>query len=197
MLSSEGMGALPPGLDVRRRFRADEVIRMVEMGILREDDRIELVNGELLMVPPQGPEHGGIKDDLHERLARAYADEDVHVINQRPLVAGDLGLPEPDLAIIRGRARDYLTRHPTGADALLVIEIAKSSQARDREKAADYARGGVPVYWLLDLAERRLDVHEGPLPEAARYRQITSLAEGDEVSLPNLRLRWSVSSLLP
>ena len=191
------MGARPQGLDARWRFRADDVLRMIDLGIIGDDDRVELVNGELLIVPLHGPEHRGIKDDLHARLARAYADREVHVLNQGPLVAGELGLPEPDLAIIRGPARDYLARHPTGADALLVIEIAKSSQARDREKAADYARGAVPVYWLLDLAERRLDVHEGPLPDAGRYRQVTSLSEDDDAALPELPLRWRVASMLP
>lgn len=170
---------------------------MIETGILAEDDRVELVNGELLMVPPQGPEHRAIKDDLNERLVIAYADRDVHVMNQGPLVAGPMGLPEPDLAVVRGRARDYLEHHPKGGDALLVIEIAKTSQARDEAKAADYARGGVGVYWLLDLAAGRLDVHEEPLVDAGRYRKTTSLARDDEVALPEIDARWQVGSLLP
>jgi Uma2 family endonuclease len=181
----------------RWRCSADDFLRMVQAGIFAEEDHIELVRGEILQVPPQGPEHRSIKDDLHARLADAYRGRDVHVLNQGPLRAGPEGLPEPDLAILRGRARDYLRRHPEGADTLLVIEIAKSSQPRDRAKATDYARGGVPLYWLLDLDGRMLDVYSEPDPERGRYRRLVSLGEGDGVTLPELGIEWPVASLLP
>lgn len=132
-----------------------------------------------------------------QRLVLAYAGHFVHILDQRSLLPGDIGLPEPDLAVIRGRSRDYLTRHPAAADALLVIEIAKSSQARDRAKAADYARGGAPIYWLVDLESRRLDLYEGPIAEVGRYRSVSSLSETEMVSLPRIDLRWTVASLLP
>lgn len=170
---------------------------MVEDGILCEEDHVELVEGEILMVPPQGPEHRAIKADLHERLADAYRGKTVHVIDQDPLRAGSRGLPEADLAVIRGRPRDYLSSYPTGDASVLVIEIAKTSQARDRAKATDYAVGGVPVYWLLDLVARRLDVHVEPDRAAGRYRRVVSLGEDDLVELPELGERWSVRSLLP
>jgi len=111
----------------RRRFSAEEFVRMVDAGVFREEDRVELVRGEILQVTPQGPEHRGLKDDLHSRLDRAYREHDVHGLDQGPLRAGPLGLPEPDLALVRGRARDYLKRHPEASEALLVIEIAKTS----------------------------------------------------------------------
>jgi Uma2 family endonuclease len=170
---------------------------MVDAGIFGEDDRVELVQGEILEVTPQGPEHRTLKDELHERLADAYRGRDAHVLNQGPLRAGPEGLPEPDLAVIRGARRDYLKRHPGGADALLVVEIAKTSQERDRAKAVDYARGGVPIYWLLDLEARTLDVFSEPDAERGRYRRLASLGEADEVALPNLDVRWRVGSLLP
>ncbi len=100
-------------------------------------------------------------------------------------------------AVIRGRVRDYLHRHPDATDALLVVEIAKSSQDRDRAKATDYALGGVPVYWLLDIEARTLDVYAEPDRDRGRYRRTVSLAETDRVALPERAIEWSVATLLP
>lgn len=181
----------------RRRFAVDDVLRMIADGIFGEDERIELVQGEILVVNPQGPDHRGIKDDLNKRLVLAYAARDVHILNQGPVRAGAHGLPEPDLAVVRGAARQYLEHHPTGADLLLVIELAKSSQARDHDKATDYAAGGVPLYWLVDLVARVVEVHSDPDAALGRYRSVQVLDEDDELSLPELDVRWSVASLLP
>ena len=169
---------------------------MVEAGIFREDDRVELVGGEVLEVTPQGPDHRVLKDELHARLAEAYGAVEVHILDQGPLRAGPIGLPEPDLAVIRGRARNYLQRHPEGSDALLVVEIATPSQVRDRAMATDYARGGVPVYWLVDLVARSVDVYSDPDRERGRYRRMESLGEADDLTLPELEEKWKVASLL-
>jgi Uma2 family endonuclease len=181
----------------RRRFGVDEVLRMIADGIFGEDERVELVQGEILSVNPQGPDHGSLKDELHARLAGAYAGRDVHILNQRPVRAGARGLPEPDLAVVRGAARNYLDHHPTGTDLVLVVELAKTSQARDRDKAADYAAGGVTSYWLVDLVTRVVEVHSDPDAELGRFRSVVVLDDEDELALPELDLRWSVASLLP
>jgi Uma2 family endonuclease len=180
----------------RYRFTAAEFLRMIDAGVFRDDERIELVRGDILEVTPQGPEHRGLKDDLHARLVAGYREQNVHVLDQGPLLAGARGVPEPDLAVIRGRARDYLKRHPDASEALLVIEIAKTSQERDRTKAADYASGGAPVYWLLDLEARTLDVYTDPDREHGRYRRIVSLGDDENVSLPEIDETWTVASLL-
>jgi Uma2 family endonuclease len=181
----------------RHHFSTEDVLRMVDAGVLHEDDHVELVEGEVLEMTPQGPEHRSLKDELHARLADAYRGQSVHVLNQGPVLATSDSLPEPDLAVIRGRARDYLDRHPAGTDAVLVVEIAKTSQERDRAKAAVYARGEVPVYWLLDIAARTLDVYTEPDRERGRYRRLVSLRETEDAVLPELGATWSVASLLP
>ncbi len=170
---------------------------MIDAGILTEGDRVELVEGELLTVNPQGSDHRALKDELNRRLLVAYAQSDVHVLNQGPVVAGPFGLPEPDLAVVRGAERAYLHRHPTGADLVLVIELTKTSHARDRAKVNDYARGGVPVVWLLDLRDRVLEVFADPDPELGPYRSHEVLDEDHDVALPELALRLAVASLLP
>ena len=183
--------------DPHWRFTPEQVLRMAEVGILDEDDRVELVRGELLEMAPQSPEHGTLKDRLYRRLLEAYRDRDVNILGQRPLRTGPDGLPEPDLAVLRGPDTTYLHRHPEGTEALLVVEIAMTSHGRDRRKATDYARGGVPTYWLLDIVGRTLDVHTEPDRERSLYRLVASLNETDSVTLPELGIEWKVATLLP
>ena len=146
---------------------------------------------------PQGPDHRTLKDELHRRLLAAYTGKDVHVLNQGPIIAGPIGLPEPDLAVVRGTERAYLERHPTGSDLVLVVELTKTSHIRDRAKLHDYARGGVPVYWLVDLRARALEVFRDPDPESGSFRTHEILEEDDDVELPELTVRFSVASLRP
>lgn len=195
VLASRPMGSAAEEL---RRFTADEYLRMIDAGVLSDGDRVELVDGEILTVAPQGPEHRSMRVELRERLEAAYRELTVHVDDQGPLRAGDRGVPEPDLAVIRGRPRDYLQAHPRGEDALLVVELAKTSLARDRAKAADYARGAVPVYWLLDLEARVLEVHTRPDAGSGRYRSVAVLREDESVELPGLdAISWRVATMLP
>lgn len=187
----------PDSAGERRRFLVREVLAMIDAGILTQDDRVELVEGELLIVNPPGPDHRAIKDELHRRLLAAHAGKDAHVLNRGPVIAGPIGLPEPDLAVVRGTERAYLDRHPTGSDLVLVVELTKTSHVRDRAKVHDYARGDVPVYWLVDLHARTLEVFRDPHPESGSFGAHEILDEADDVELPELTLRFSVASLLP
>lgn len=166
---------------------------MVEAGVLGDDEPYELIGGQLIVVPPQGPEHSVTNTELRDRLLEAYRGRG-HVREEKPLQVSDLSLPEPDLAVVRGAIRDYASAHPFGTDAILVIETAVSSHEADRAKAAEYARGGVAVYWLLDVPARRLEAHTEPQPDG-RYRVVRVLAGADEVEVPELDVRWPVSDL--
>lgn len=177
-----------------RRFTADEVLRMVDAGILAEDEPVELIEGELVVVTPQGPPHASVTTALRDRLVAAYGAGFV-VREDKPLIAGESSLPEPDIAVVRGVHRDFGKRHPRGDEALLVIEVARTSLAMDRSKAATYARAGVPIYWLLDLDAGRLEVHTDPRPDG-RYGRVRVLAGEDEVALPERELAWRVCELL-
>ena len=122
----------------RRRFTVAEVERMVETGLLAEDEPVQLIEGELILMSPQGPEHSAITEDLAERLRGAYRDVG-HPRVQSPVLASDMSMPEPDIAVVRGARRDYLHAHPKASDTLLVVEIAMTSQRVDRTKAKVYA----------------------------------------------------------
>jgi Uma2 family endonuclease len=88
-----------------------------------------------------------------------------------------------------------MAMHPTGAQVVLVVEVARTSQAIDRRKVRAYATIGVSVYWLLDLAARRLEVRSEP--DGDEYRSTRLLGEGDSAGLPEASISWTVASLLP
>jgi Uma2 family endonuclease len=184
--------AQPP---TTRRFSADEAMRMVELGILGEDEHVELLDGRFVEMTPQGVPHSKALLELGERLRGAYRGRG-YVREQQPLVSRPYDLPEPDIAVIRGRIADY-GDHPKGADAILVIEVAWSSQRIDRQKASVYAAGAVQTYWLLDLAARRLEVRTTPVDGAY---QVTRILDEDDVVAPpesSSDVRWTVRDLLP
>jgi Uma2 family endonuclease len=177
----------------RHRFTVEEIERMAEAGAFDEGPKVELLDGELVDVSPQGPEHATLHSWLGDRLASAYA-ERAHVRRQCPVRAGSRSLPEPDVAVIRGNVRDYRARHPEGRDLVLAVEVSVSSQALDRQKARIYAAAGVPVYWLLDVAAKTLTVHDDP--SETGYARSSVLSAADEVELPGTAIRWRVGDLL-
>ncbi len=180
--------------ELRRKITTDEVLAMVRAGILGEDDRVELIEGELLTMSPQDPIHASAVQRLNARLLRAYGDG-FQIRVQLPLVASQTSLPEPDLAVVRGDEHAFEERHPSGSDAALVVEVTWTTAQRDKEKARLYASAAVPVYWRLDLEHRRLEVHERPAPDGV-YTQVVALGEGDEVEVPGRGVIWKVADLL-
>jgi len=113
------------------------------------------------------------------------------IIAEKPSVAADIARALGGFT----RHDDYFESHPTGRDALLVVELAWSSQRIDRRKAAIYAAGGVEVYWLIDLAARKLELRTTPVDGAYQVTRI--LGEDDVVPLPESDVRWTVRELLP
>lgn len=177
----------------RHRFTVEEIERMAEVGAFDDGPKVELLDGELVDVSPQGPEHAALHTWLGDRLAAAYP-ASFHVRRQCPMRAGARSLPEPDVAVVRGEVRDYLDHHPQGRDLVLAVEVSLSSQAIDRAKARIYAAAGVPVYWWLDVAARSLTVHEEPSPTGYAHTSVVSAA--DEVDVPGTASRWQVGDLI-
>jgi Uma2 family endonuclease len=168
---------------------------MVAAGVLREDESLELFDGRLVVVSPQGPQHNFCLETIADRI-RDIAGSSSIIREEKPLVAGDYSLPEPDVAMVRGRRIDFRSRHPRPAECELIVEVSHTSQRRHREKISIYARYGAPVYWLVDLESRRLEVHSTPT-EDGRYASVALLSEDDEVEVPGREIRWRVSDLLP
>lgn len=178
----------------RKRFLADEVLRMVELGLLN-DENVELLQGELVVVNAQGPIHASLTVDLHRALERAFGDE-FHLRDHTSVRATLDSLPEPDVAVVRGQPRDYRERLPGPKDVVLVVEVSDSSLRRDRRKAEIYAAAGFPVYWLVDVDARRLEVRTNPQPDGV-YAKTDVLGEDGEVEVPLTQRTLKVAVLLP
>jgi Uma2 family endonuclease len=167
-----------PETPTRRRFDVDAYHGMAEAGILSPEDRVELIDGEIIEMAPIGSAHGGMTNRLTRLVAQAVADGRVLVSVQGLLHLDAHSELQHDLMLLRPRADDYTTSHPTAADVLLVVEVADSPLAYDRgPKLALYARHGVPEVWILDLAGRALEVCREPGGDgyADRRRQTTSM----------------------
>lgn len=178
-----------------RTFTRDELARMIEAGVFADDTRrIELLHGRLLVVPPEGPPHAVTATDLRDRMIAAYAGR-AHIRDAKPLDCGEREQPEPDLAAVVGVPRDYADRHPRGDETLLVVEISRTTLARDHEKAAVYASAFVPEYWLVDLPNRRLELHRDPRGDRYAFVQIHD--EHTELELPGTSTRVRIADILP
>ncbi|MDP3938154.1 MAG: Uma2 family endonuclease [Deltaproteobacteria bacterium] len=160
------------------RFTVDEYHRMGEAGVFHEDDRVELIDGHVVAMTPIGPAHGGCVNRLTMLFAPPLAGREATLSVQNPLVLAEHQEPQPDVAVLRYRADGYQTGHPRALDTLLVVEVADTSLAYDRDvKLPRYARAAVPEVWLVDLAGDAIVVHREPSPD--RYRDIVTLTRGD------------------
>lgn len=171
-----------------------EYHKMGETGCLSPDERVELIQGEILPMTPIDPLHAAAVDQatmLFTELFRA-----THVVRiQGPIGLGELSEPEPDLVLIPlevARAALRERRHPEQVD--LVVEVSNTSLAFDRGgKARLYAQGGLPHYWIVNLRERQLEVHSQPA--AGLYQRISRLRPGQIVELLGRSL--AVEDLFP
>lgn len=159
-----------------RPLTADEVLRMVDAGILGEDEPVELLQGVLTAVSAKTPAHEAVKMRLHEWLAPGVLAGRHAVRIEAPLIVKDrTSLPEPDLAVVpRGGPAD---RHPDSA--LLVIEVAVSSRSVDLQVKPDLYSGVAPEYWVVDVPNRC--VHVFADLANARYATRSVAREGDEL----------------
>lgn len=146
----------------RRLFSVAEYHRLGEAGVLTEDDRVELIEGEILAMTPIGSRHAACVDRLTALLVRAVSPGAI-VRVQNPIRLGDRSEPEPDLCVLRPRDDYYAEAHPGPADVLLIVEVSDPSAGYDRAtKLPLYAGAGVPESWIVDLLEERVEVHAAP-----------------------------------
>jgi Uma2 family endonuclease len=176
------------------RWSRDAYDRAVDAGVFGPDDRLELIDGQLLAMNPQGSRHAAIVGLAGEILRGAFGDG-CTVRMQCPLAVADDSEPEPDLAVVAGREVDYLDAHPT--TALLVVEVSDDSLLRDRTvKQRLYARHGIPEYWILALPAARLEVYRDPAE--TEYRTVLMRRPGETIA-PRARpsATIAVGDLLP
>ena len=166
---------------------------MLEKGIIRDGDPIELVEGLLVRKNraaagegemTHGARHAQVLKRL-VRLERALDPFGCHLLVQLPVTLSALSEPEPDLAIVKGSLESFAERHPGPEDVLVVVEVADSSLGYDRgTKLRVYASAGVPVYLIVNIPERQIECYEEPVAGQGRYQRRTDYRTGETLLLP-------------
>jgi Uma2 family endonuclease len=146
----------------KRYFNVSEYYRMAEAGILTADDRVELIEGEIVQMSPIGSLHAACVRRLNQLLQRLLGHAAVISV-QDPVRLSDFSEPEPDVALLKPRADFYAHQHPTPDDVLLIIEVADTTVLYDRNvKVPLYARAGIPEVWLVDLQQDLIELYARP-----------------------------------
>jgi hypothetical protein len=166
--------------------------RMIASGILREGQPTELIDGVLVRKDrsdrgdnpmSQGPRHS-LTIKRTERQLRGVEDMGWHLHVQLPVTLGAIQEPEPDISVVRGRVEEYLTRHPGVADILAAVEVSDSTLDYDQTtKQRLYATASIPLYWIVNIPNDRIEVYEQPLADEGRYSTRTDYPRGQTVSL--------------
>lgn len=160
---------------VRHKLSVDDFIRMGEAGIFAPDARIELIEGELIDMPPIGSGHMSVSNRLTRLLVRGAGDDAI-VSVANPVRLPPWSMPQPDFLLLRPRADDYASAHPGPDDTLLAVEVSESSMRYDRvTKARIYARHGIAEYWVVEVSARRLHLHRGPSPDTGNWQSVQVL----------------------
>ncbi len=182
------------------RFTVEQYHQMIRIGILNDDDPVELLEGWLVYKMPKNPPHR-VTTKLTRNALEAIVPEGWYVDTQEAITLAN-SEPEPDIAIVQGNTRDYLDRHPGPADVALIIEVADSTLERDRTfKKRLYARAIIPVYWIINIPERQIEVYTNPvIAEEATYQHRQDYQPSEEVPVEiigEIVGNLSVADLLP
>jgi Uma2 family endonuclease len=185
------------------RFSVEQYHRMIADGLLAADDRVQLLEGEVVRMAPKGPWHVYAVAEVADQLA-ATLPAGWHIRRQDPITLAD-SEPEPDVVVTRGTKRRYRNRHPRADEIGLVVEVADATLLVDRHrKAPIYAAAGIAEYWIVNLVDGQVEVNTKPEPagrrRAARYakRRVTGEKGTLTVSLDGNSIgTLAVADLLP
>lgn len=166
----------------RRRFDVHEYHRMGEVGLLTENDRVELIRGEILAMNPIGVAHMSVVNILTQKMVLFAMERDLMVSVQNPVRLDDGSEPEPDIALIAGGPRTEL---PSPDDTFLIIEVSDTTLDYDRNvKLPLYTETGIPEVWIADLKGKRIEVHSNP--DADTYREKRTFGAGERIKSAKL-----------
>lgn len=190
---TQPVALVPPALELppvrheeptRKRWTREEYYRLAEQGWF-QNQRVELIDGEIIHLSPQSPHHSSGSDKIRALLQQIFGDA-FWVRMHLPLKHGDFSEPEPDVSVVKGTLEEHEDEHPT--TAVLVVEVSRTSLKYDKTtKSLLYAAMAIPEYWVLDLANRNLIVHRDPVADQSnsfgtRYASIVALGEDASVS---------------
>jgi Uma2 family endonuclease len=168
----------------RRYFNVNEFYRMAAAGVFSEDDRVELIEGEILEISPIGSRHAACVGRLTELFSRQVGNRAI-VWVQNPIQLNDYSEPLPDISLLKRRADFYAEHHPTPADVLLIVEVADTSLDYDRNiKLPIYAQANIPEVWMVNLSKNIVEVYTQP--EGGKYQKSRRLKRGELLVSPQV-----------
>ncbi len=180
------------------RMTLDEYEAMVTSGVFRGRERFHLINGYLVAKMTQNDPHATADELCGDALGRIIP-AGWHVRAAKPIrIPSQASKPEPDRCVVRGSIRDYARRSPEPADIALVAEVSDSSLGEDRKQALLYARAGIPVYWIVNLVDRQVEVYTDPSPAGYQARQDYHAGESIALAIEGCRPETiAVNDILP
>ncbi len=159
----------------------DRYNRMIEAGVYTENDRIELLNGEIIETMPKGPKHSVLNDVVLELFKEKLGGK-IYARSQNPIILDNFSEPEPDIVLVEPPSKKYLQSHPTPADIFLIMEISDTTLIYDREaKARAYSRNGIRQYLLLNLQNETIEDFREPGADGYEFKR--TLRKGDVFNL--------------
>ena len=174
-----------------RKFTVEEYYKLAEVGILSEDDPVELIEGEIVVKSPISSRHAACVKRVNALFSGKLQGRAI-VSVQDPIRLSEHSEPEPDIALLKPRPDFYSSGHPAAEDVLLIVEVAETSLQYDREvKLPLYARHRVPEVWLIDLESGQIEIHREPEGEKGRYRSVRVVKQGERLApegLPEVEL---------
>jgi len=179
----------------RKLINTEEYYRMGEVGILTEKDRVELIHGEIIEMSPIGSKHSSTVNRVNNVL-KEYLGKKAIVSVQNPVHISELSEPQPDIAVLKPDENYYADHHPGPGDTLLIIEVADTSLAYDREaKLPLYASAGIPEFWLVNLTDNEIEVYHTPLDTTYKVREL--YRPNDTLTFFAFDLSINVKEILP
>lgn len=178
----------------RRLIGVDEYHKMIEIGILTEKDRVELINGEILIMSPIGSEHTACVKRINMVFNKTFGDKAIIGI-QDPVTIRPNSEPEPDISVLKLKKDFYADKHPSPNDVIFLVEVADSTLSFDKEiKLEIYAEGGIPEYWVVNLKKKMIEVHLNPVGK--KYKNIDMFSAGETIKVRSLNVEFNVDDLL-
>ena len=185
----------------RRKFTIAEYHQLVDLGFFTENDRIELIRGEIIEIAPKRTPHSVCNSLLWKQLYELIGKQ-AEIRVQEPITLPSNSEPEPDVVIANKKDDNYLSAHPTVEDIILVIEISDSTLKYDQEtKLSLYAEAGINNYWIVNLVDNRLEVYSNPFADNQNnfgYKNTNILLSNETINIPNFtETTLSLDSIFP
>lgn len=160
----------------RKLFSVTDYYKMLETGLLSEQDRVELIHGEIIRISPIGSKHGGYVKTIANLITRKLGHQ-ITISVQDPVRSSEFSEPEPDVAVLKNRDDFYTESHPTPKDVYFLVEVADTSIGYDFDvKLPLYAAAGIPEVWILDVNAQTITQHSQP--DANAYLEVDILKKG-------------------